>query len=232
MLYSFGDSFTYGYNFFDRADRENLLYTTILSNKLGLPYKNLSLPGSSNWRTARIIQSINFKKDDIVLILWSSVTRFELGVNKNRKFKPPHDNNFSIAGDLIEIDTYNKHMITKRFFPQLTQSTSDHETRIINEIIFNSFSNDCWWEEMFKVMYTSVVYRLLTCGCKWIMFNGWEVQSNTLKEIDPRYVFPNKTMSEIIQAEKFQYWDQEQHKLVANVLYQSLQRLYENNLGV
>ena len=127
MIIAFGDSFTYGFNF-NESERLNNVYPTLLGKKLNQPVLNTALPGASNWRIARMIQSMNITKDDIVIISWTEPTRFELGVNKRHYVPPIKENRI---GDLNETDG---DLITKRFFIQLTDRTTDKDAKKINEL--------------------------------------------------------------------------------------------------
>lgn len=228
MLYSFGDSITYGFNFLDFPNREAIVYTSFFSKKLRTPFKNLSLPGSSNWRTARIIQSLDLNKDDVVLIMWSCVTRMELGINTRYNLTPPHNDFYSQAGDVIEVDKNNSNIITKRFYPQLSQCTSDAESKLLNNILYNKFYNEHWYEEMFKIMYCSVVHKLCKIGCKWIMFNGWDVQCQKSDyEFDDNYLFPKNTMSSFLGVDRSKYWNKEEHQKASLILYEKFNEIYK-----
>jgi hypothetical protein len=218
MIIAFGDSFTYGFNF-NESERLNNVYPTLLGKKLNQPVLNTALPGASNWRIARMIQSMNITKDDIVIISWTEPTRFELGVNK-RHYAPPIKENR--IGDLNETDG---DLITKRFFIQLTDRTTDKDAKKINELVYSEFNNEKWFQEMFKVMYNSCIQVLENSGCKWLMFNAWIKQTDG--EYHKNYVYSNTTMSNIIQKHTPGYWNKDEHTKVSDVLVNCLNELYE-----
>lgn len=227
MIISFGDSFTWGYNFVQDLNRELYTYTNIISKKLNKDYINLSLPGSSNWRTARKIQSVNLNENDVVIILWSCPTRFEFGVSKKRNIIKPFNNLFSQAGDSIEIDN---EIITKRFFSQLSNSTSDAEAKVMNDLAYSHFYNEFWYEEMFKIMYNSTLHILEKSKCKWMMFNGWQVQCKQSNvNFHENYIFPETTMSLELgrKKEDFSYWSKEEHEKVSEIILTNMKKIYE-----
>ena len=217
MIIAFGDSFTYGFNF-NESERLNNVYPTLLGKKLNQPVLNTALPGASNWRIARMIQSMNITKDDIVIISWTEPTRFELGVNK-RHYAPPIKENR--IGDLNETDG---DLITKRFFIQLTDRTTDKDAKKINELVYSEFNNEKWFQEMFKVMYNSCIQVLEKSGCKWLMFNAWIKQADG--EYHRNYVYSNTTISGIIQKNTPGYWTKQEHEKVSNTLINCLDELY------
>ena len=217
MLVCFGDSFTYGFNF-NEEERVDSVYPSILGRKMGQDVSNLALPGAGNWRTARRLLSTPLSKDDTVVISWTTPDRFELGVSESHYSPPIADGR---VGDLVEV---SGKLITKRFFEQLTDRTSDPAARLVNETIYKEFNNRQWFEEIFKVMYASCVYNLEQSGCKWCMFNAWSVQADG--EYHKNYLHSGKTMSEVIGAKGGGYWSKPQHEQVAEVLMQELNKLY------
>lgn len=217
MIIAFGDSFTYGFNF-NESERLNNVYPTLLGKKLNQPVLNTALPGASNWRIARMIQSMNITKDDIVIISWTEPTRFELGVNKRHYVPPIKENRI---GDLNETDG---DLITKRFFIQLTDRTTDKDAKKINELVYSEFNNEKWFQEMFKVMYNSCIQVLEKSGCKWLMFNAWIKQADGVYHRN--YVYSNTTMSGIIQKNTSGYWTKQEHEKVSNTLINCLDELY------
>jgi len=213
MLYAFGDSFTYGFSL-PEEERIHCTWPIILASKLGTKANNLSLPGASNWRTARKIQSLNIHKEDIVIISWSSVDRFEFGVNAD------YNPSATLIGDIVETDDDVK---TKRFFRSLTGRTSDEHARQFNSLAYSKFYNLQWFIEMHKVAVDSCIYKLNSIGCRWLMFNAW----TTNPKIDtPNYIFPNSTMYDNIvqrrEGELMRYWTKEEHAHIAKIIYDKL----------
>lgn len=217
MLFAFGDSFTYGFNF-DENERVNSVYPSIMGGIVGQDVCNTAIVGGSNWRIARQLQSMSLTQDDIAVIAWSTPNRFEFGVSKTH-YNPPAVS--KKLGDMVEV---SGRLIVKRFYEQLTERTADPVAKTLNAVVYNDFNNAAWFEEMFKVMFTSCVYALEKSGCQWVMFNTWDVQSGDVSH--KNYLHSDKTMSEIIGAHRFGYWDKDQHRKVASVLVQELDNLY------
>jgi hypothetical protein len=226
MIYALGDSFTYGVNFYNDSNRLNYLYPHILSKKFNTQSLNLSNLGSSNWRSARLLQTLKLNPQDIVIIQFSSPTRFEFGVNPEKNMAPvPPDK----PGDLFEVDLENKLLISKRFFYQLTSRTSDGDSKTFNSLAYTSFYNTYWFEEMFKIMYNSMLMVLIQSGCKWIMFNGWRPQVEKIGcfKFHKNYISPHSTMCYIIHHyNELEYWSKEEHEIIASKLEEYLNELY------
>jgi len=215
MLITFGDSFTYGFNF-EEAERNSVIYPSLIGEILEQEVLNTAAPGGSNWRIARQLQSIKLSEEDTVIIAWSIPNRFEFGVSPKHSLTPIIEGRI---GDLVE---KSGELITKRFFEQLTDRTTDKEAKKLNEIIYNEFNNDAWFSEMFKVMYASCVHILEQSQCKWCMFNAWSVQAPG--NYHRNYLYSDNTMSSIIKADG--YWNKEQHKQVASILLKELDKIY------
>jgi hypothetical protein len=213
MIHVFGDSFTYGHNF-DNSIRETLVYPTLISKHLNQPVKNYAIPGGSNWRIARQLESIELSSKDIVIISWTDVTRFELGVSENHYIPPIKKN---AIGDLVE---YEDNLITKRFFEQLTERTTDNDAKIINNLVYTQFNNELWFEKMFKLMYNSCLYKLETSGCEWLMFNAWNTQCE--QSYHKNYIYSDTTMNTIIGNKHIEYWGEKEHQMVSKILLKHL----------
>jgi hypothetical protein len=222
MIYTLGDSFTYGYNFTEE-DRKKFTWPHFFSNKLNLPCKNISAPGGSNWRIARQIHNLNLTEKDIVIIAWTEPSRFEFGVNKN--YKQPLIKEGRI-GDLIEEHEEYK---VKRFFNQLSGRTNDQNARLFNQLAYSVYYNEKWFEEMFKIIFSSCLYILNNKKCNWMMFNTWTNQfssSNSLFDT-PQYIFNQKNMNFILRnKDDLNYWNIEEHKHAACILFDSYKELY------
>lgn len=222
MIYTFGDSFTYGFNFSDK-DREKSVWPYFFSKKLNLPYQNLSIPGGSNWRIARQICNLDITKNDIVIIAWTLVDRFEFGVNEN--YKQPSIKKGRI-GDLLE---ENEGYKVKKFYSQLSTRTNDFNAKTFNDLAYSIYYNNRWFEEMFKIMFNSCVQVLLKKNCKWIMFNTWSNQlSYNYDEFDiPQYIFNKTNINSIIrQNNNLDYWIVEEHQKVASLILEEYKKIY------
>ena len=215
MLITFGDSFTYGFNF-NESEREHSVYPSIIGKSIEQDVLNMALPGGSNWRVARQLQSIPLSQEDTVIISWSIPNRFEWGVSPSHTLTPITEGHI---GDLVE---KSGDLITKRFFEQLTDRTTDKEAKTLNELIYGEFNNDAWFGEMFKVMYSSCVHILEQSQCKWCMFNAWAVQASG--NYHKNYLYSDRTLSDIVKADG--YWNKEQHKQVAQILMEELNKIY------
>jgi hypothetical protein len=224
MLYTFGDSFTWGRNFFDISEEHRVkhIWPTRLAEKLNVEYTNLAVPASSNWRTARKLLNLNLTKKDIVIIGWSEFSRFEFGVNTSHV--SPLNNRIA---DVVEIDGKVR---TRKFNYALTENTTDPKVKEFNKLAYDEFYNEQWFQEMFKIMFHSSCRVLEQSGCKWLMFNTWAKQyDKTSTEFDiPQYFMgQNHIMSEYIRGTKsISYWSEKEHEMVADLLYDKLNKLY------
>jgi len=262
MIYVLGDSFSFGYNFWleNKPNRNELLYSHFLSKKLNSPVKNLSVPGSSNWRISRILNNLNLSEDDYVIIAWSSNDRSETGFSKNSLF--PKDTQYNIK-DLENISFENDYrkivhgfekdgnIITAKLLPSLyingLENIDNHLFRQYVNINYEHFFNPDYLENMFLVCFNSAVYKCIRSKCKFIMFNVfWKSYSRPcdLLNIPEYYLGYDNNMSSILRPNtkpkrgKFgldywtevytnsEYWNEEEHKKVADLLYNQLQELY------
>lgn len=215
MLYAIGDSFTYGFNFKVEQERIESVWPRQLADLLSLPHKNLSVPGGSNWRMARLVATLPLTPDDIVIIALSDNLRFEFGVNLNHKHPAP-----KLPGDINEVDG---NLVTKRFFSALSERTVDTKAKELTDLAFGPFFNKMWFSQMHTVMCLAIAQRLQTIGCKWLMFDAW----NMNPRIDiPNYIFPNSTMYDNIvqrkEGELIRYWTKEEHGKIAKTIYDKL----------
>jgi len=217
MLHVFGDSYTYGFNFKDEADRTSKVWVSRVARKFGVEYINHAVPGGSNWRTARILNNMNLKSEDIVIVTLSSSERFEFGVNPSHK--PPRiiDNRI---GDLIESDG---DVITKRFFPQLIDRSSDSTAIKFAKIAYSTFYNPEWFLQMNDLMINTCMHKITTSGCRWLMFNTWcnEKQNNFYPK---NFCFPDSNLTQILNTKD--YWNPDQHIQVANIIYDQYVKIY------
>lgn len=229
MLYCFGDSFTYGYNF-DRVEREQLVWPYLLSQKLNTKYKNLSIPGCSNWSIARRLMSLNIKPTDTVVIGWTHASRIEFGVNKKYlKTKNIYQENskrdFVWMGDVVE--KYDD-LYCRRIIQQMSDNDMyiDKNLKYFSDLCYNNYFNGPWLEEMFLIMYNACKSVLEASGCKWIMFNTWETQY--IKDAPmlehPNYLlgYENDMTSHIRRNNDKSYWSKQEHNMVSDILYENL----------
>lgn len=70
---SFGASITMGYGLKDRNNN----WAKVIADSLGAQYINQALEGSSNGAISRLICSYSDYKKDLVLVMWTSSTRYE-----------------------------------------------------------------------------------------------------------------------------------------------------------
>lgn len=123
-LWTFGDSFTEGYNtkyqwaklYIDWKGYTPKVYPEIISEKLGLKLNNLGIGGSDNYSIFQSFCDIShkIKRDDFVIFGWSSPLRFRL-VNRWNGWKtvfPNHTSNH-IGIDGISINTLNEILINR-----------------------------------------------------------------------------------------------------------------------
>lgn len=250
MMYVIGDSFSFGYNFFrdEVLNRKDIIYSTLLSKKLNLECRNLSIPGGSNWRTARIIQSLPLTKDDIVIIAWSETMRFEIGNSENQLF--PNDVVIKTS-DIEQLEDHHKvkalgkdfpirdfvekndKILTRRMFPSMMESLDkikNHNFKNIAEKLYLHYSDSLWLEDMFLVMFTSVLYNLNKSECKFIMFNSHVNTCSQKKDIlnMPQYFLgSNSNMCKFIRNnDNIDYWNEDEHKFIAEVLYKHIKEIY------
>lgn len=218
MLYAIGDSFTYGSNFKIENERIESIWPSQLANLLSLPHNNLAIPGGSNWRMARLVTTLQLNSDDVVIIALSDSRRFEFGVNP--AYNPPAPNT---PGDVNEVSNGT---VTKRFFPSLTQRTTDNHAKTLTDLTFGPFFNLQWYIQMHNVMCSAIAYRLQTVGCRWLMFDAWNANPR-ISGIDiPNYIFPNSTMHDnVIQRKEgdvVRYWSKEDHTNVAKIIHNKI----------
>lgn len=226
MLYTFGDSYTWGANFSD-DDKSISVWPYFLSKRLGCDFKNLATGGSSNWRTARVLNSLELTEDDCVVIAWSSPIRFEFGVNINHKPPPILEGRY---GDTLQYDSSS--LVVKRFYPQLIDRTSDDKAMPILSSVYGNtacFYNEDWFEEMFLIMFNSCRYKLESSKCKWLCFNTWCVQSNidyinTKLNIPQYYMGSNNHLSD--KNNIGVYWTKKEHEIIADNLFVKFEELY------
>lgn len=252
MIYIIGDSFSFGWNFFKDKNPswDKITYGTILGEKFDEEVTNLSIPASSNWRITRLLLSLDLKSEDKVVVGWTNPDRIELGILPNSKsmlddfIEVENLKNHKKLGDL-KIETLidgiekNKDLLIRRIFP-----SQYHSPKTIRNHKFRSFVSDFytyyggleWFEEMFLMNFCSALYKLRQSGCKFLMFNTYNVpyslKKNSLLEI-PEYVFgpycnmtdeirvPANKRYKNIETNYVDYWSEEEHQKVADILFRS-----------
>jgi hypothetical protein len=237
MIYTFGDSFMWGWNFFIDADinedqRKELVWPAVLAKKLNQPLTDFSLPASSNWRIARKLQSLPLTKDDIVLIGWTAPTRFEFGLADDYNFEPMHpDINYRIT-DYNENDDGVR---TKRMSYHLMDRTTCQYAKNFMWSAYGPFNSELWFKEMFKVMFSSCQNVLEKSGCKWLAFDVWcdQCDDDQYKEVS-NYILRGTNLlnaSRNIPGKDNdkEYWTKEEHITVADLLITELNNGYPNN---
>lgn len=229
MIYTFGDSYTWGWNFFIDAElkhqREELIWPAVLAKKLNQPLTDFSLPASSNWRIARKLQSLPLTKDDIVLIGWTSPTRFEFGLADDYDTIPNHPDIHYRITDMNEDDDGIR---TKRMSYHLMDSTTCPLSKQFMWGAYGPFNSELWYKEMFKVMFTSCENILNKSGCKWLSFDVW------CDQCDDDYLADNSNYilrgTNLLNASRNipgketdkVYWSTEEHINVADLLIKEL----------
>jgi hypothetical protein len=231
-LYTFGDSFTYGYNFLPNEElRKRSIWPTKLANLLNYELVDLSIPGGSNWRIARLISSMDFELDCLVVIGFTTHKRFEFGVSQQHQIPEVFvENGMPRIGDLVEEEGK---LLTKRFFPQLDERSSDIDAKIFSAIAFSEFFNAEWFSRMQGVNFNSIRHRMQKH--KWMAFNAWskpfEPNDYWLQEacIENYVLGINGIMSEQIANtvdDTFVYLNEDQHTVVANILLRENTKIY------
>lgn len=233
MIYTFGDSYTWGWNFFIDAklkyEREGLIWPYQLAKKINSKYPDqfltdFSLPASSNWRIARIIQSLPLTKDDIILIGWTSPTRFEFGLADDYDIKPNHpDIHYRITD---ENEDYNG-IRTKRMSYHLMDSTTCNYAKNFMWNAYGPFNSELWYRDMFKVMFSACENVLNKSGCKWLAFDVWCDQCEDSVIDTPNYILRGTNLlnaSRNIPGKDTdkKYWSVEEHVAVADLLIKEL----------
>jgi hypothetical protein len=231
MLYTFGDSMTFGWNFYKEyteEERKSITWPGLLSQNLGVELEDLSFPGASNWRAARILQSLPLTSDDIVIIQWSGFDRIEMGVNPNYEYKSTmfEDEKYKIVDSVQEDYGIRSKSMCRTILPH----TTDEFSKKFMFHAYNTFWNEKWHHEMFKVMLTSSVYVLQKSGCKFIMFDGWmkHCDKDIFNDV-PQYLFRGTTINSVVKEmcgipQSLEYPTTEEHKVITELLQVELRR--------
>lgn len=246
MIYVLGDSFTWGLNFFleKNKDRKQLVYPYHLEQKFNTKVKNLSIPGSSNWRLTRLLLDLPLTENDIVIIAWTESSRFEIPC-RNSSILPNeillhledledfesnklyNNENFSMGSFIEKSDQYFTRRIHPALFGRL-ETIKNHKFRKLIESYYMDFFDDSWHDHMFSIMYTAALYKLRMSNCKFRMFNTFIAptkKENSIFDI-PEYIFGyKKTMLNFLRPNKSdntEYYSISEHKNVAEILYKDL----------
>ena len=227
MIYTFGDSYTWGWNFFIDAElksrRQELIWPNVTADRLNQPLTDLSLPASSNWRIARKIQSLPLTEDDIVLIGWTSPTRFEFGLADDYDIEPTHPDIHYRITDENEDDGVR----TKRMSYHLMDSTTCQYAKNFMWGAYGPFNSERWYREMFRVMFSSCENTLNKIGCRWLAFDVWCDQCDDSVIDSPNYILRGTNLlnaSRGIPGKETdkEYWSVEEHEAVADLLIKEL----------
>jgi len=160
-LWTFGDSFTEKYNpKYEWADKyikwkgyNPKVYGEIISDRLGIHYRNEGVGGSSNYDIFEsICKSVNYiKNDDIIIVGWANLVRFRLvntmepisweSIQPNYKNK---NNSFNISENTVNeilINRSNRELYRQEIenWMKLLKFTFKNNT-----ILFWSWSSGDW----------------------------------------------------------------------------------------
>lgn len=234
MLYAFGDSMTFGWNLYKEVDeetRKQLTWPGILAKRLDTEYTDLSFPGASNWRAARILQSLPLTEDDIVVIQWSGFDRIEMGVSPTYEYQSTmsDDMKYKIVDSVQEDYGIRSKNMCRTILPH----TTDKFSQKFMFHAYNTFWNEQWHREMFKVMMTSSLYVLEKSKCKFIIFDGWMQHCDTNLFTDvPQYIFRGTTMNNVTKNlsgfsnQDLGYGGPQQNQIIADTVYENLEKIY------
>lgn len=229
MIYTFGDSYTWGWNFYidasiDDEEQKRLIWPSVLADKLNQPLTDFSLPASSNWRIARKLQSLNLTKDDIVLIGWTAPSRFEFGLADDYDSIPSHPDIHYRITDMAEDDGIR----TKRMSYHLMDSTTCPYAKQFMWGAYGPFNSEAWYKEMFKVMFTSCQHTLDKSECKWLAFDVWcdQCDDDVFTDV-PNYILRGTNLLNASRGipgkdTDKEYWTKEEHIKVADLLIKEL----------
>jgi hypothetical protein len=229
MIYTFGDSYTWGWNFFVDAElkdkRQSLTWPSILADKLNQQLTDFSYPASSNWKIARQLQSLPLTKDDIVLIGWTAPTRFEFGLADDYDIEPSHPD---IHYKITDINDDDNGIRTKRMSYHLMDRTTCQFAKEFMWLAYGPFSSELWYREMFKVMFNSCENVLNKSECKWLMFDVWcdQCDDDCFTDV-PQYIFRGSHLLNTSRGipgreTNKEYWSKEEHMHVADLLIKEL----------
>ena len=238
MLYTFGDSASFGSKFYLEGksieECRELSWPYLLSKRLGVELKDYSYPATGNWRVARILQGLDLKPEDIVLIQWSNSYRFEMGVSEGVECITAPEQKFRL-NELLDCFQEEDGLKTKSMCLSLVNKTTDSIDQQFMSIAYERYFNYRWYDEMFKVMLTSCLYKLEKSGCQYMMFDGWIPACYPEDFTDvPQYVFRGTTMANLkrgypgTQLPDKSYPDERENMFFAELLEKKYKEMYCN----
>lgn len=225
-LYTFGDSLTYGWNFVDNVSeqhRKEMCWPHMLSTLMGVELKDYSFPGSSNWRTARLIQNLDLKSDDIVIVQLAGFDRMETGISPDYKY------NSGITGkyEIIDKPIIENGILVKGMCKTFLAKTTD---KIFKKYLYNAYSsmwNEKWHMEINKIMITSILSNLRYN--KFIIFDGWvkNCYDNDFNET-PQYILRGTHLLDYLKGDKYLTYGQQQQAAI--FLEKEYNKLWTSNI--
>lgn len=234
MLYTFGDSITYGADLVKQGvsdeERRQITWPGVLAEMLEQPLTDLSFPAASSWRIARQVQNLNLTKDDYVFIQWTTPHRFEFGVNQEYNYETTNKEHIFRIVDQIQVDGDVR---TKDMCHSLIYHTTDTVCKNMMKTAYSKMFNEQWYHQMFRVMVQSTVYVLEKSQCRYIMFDGWMKNCDDKYFQDvPNYVFRGTTISNYcrdvagVERPSNDYATREQQYLTAKAAYEQYKKVY------
>jgi hypothetical protein len=259
MIYVLGDSFSFGWNFWQDSnlEREKIIYSHHLSQILGDDVTNLSIPGGSNYRISRVLNDLNLTEKDTVVIAWTSSERLETGYCRHSIF--PNDKVFDFTdirnlentldrkkATEILLNGFEKqnNMFIARLRPRMLNQINfltSNPLKKFTELLYKTFYNRDYLESMFLVLFNSAVYKCQKSNCKFIMFNSFcstYSKNNDDLKIKNYILGYEKDMTSFLrpkiqQSKNYseldyrpEYWNQDEHRKVAEIIYNNLASLY------
>lgn len=257
MIYVLGDSCSFGYNFWqENKNHQELTYAYHLSRKLNMPFKNLSLPGGSNWRVARLLSLLSLSSDDIVIIGWTAIERYELPTSKTSLspidkvfdtfddvfFKKPIPPNFMQWVEKTN-NLYTRRLVFNSFNQQNIINNRNFEK--LNKSLFKEFFDVEYFQQMFFILFKSCLYQLESSNAKFLMFNSWtpvvRKDEDHKKEYNVKqYLYgPQSCMTDTLRPTSphvlyrssvkggTPYWDENEHEQISNILLDKLKEFYD-----
>jgi hypothetical protein len=160
LLYTLGDSFTYGEELPDPATQS---WPALLANKLGYDLRNRGRPGcGNNYMIKTAIKEVPVIKPDLVIVSWTSCGRMEFAdrcsvydiwPGSDRKFERPSPHRRTLEK---YITTYNNEQHQYRSWLRSVILLQDFfKLRNINYRFINTFNNQ---QLSYKYLTNSKVY--------------------------------------------------------------------------
>lgn len=250
MIYIIGCSFSFWDTLTKKGtvetDRRRSIYSHFLSEKLGMEYKNFSLPGGSNYRICRLINFLDIKKDDIVIVGWTGFDRWELPYAKDRIFPNETVVDYRNIQDLedhidlrkVGIDFIEKteNLYTRAIYPAMLL----HSAKCVSDPFFKFAKSyytladtSMYMESMFSILLQSSVQKLRKIGCTFRMFTAYDTELKNKEILNiPEYLFYKSNMLDELRYKNSKYkhldrvdniyWSKNEHIKIADILYKSL----------